>query len=69
MGDLVDTVEDRIQNANLTRINNIITPRVDLAVWLINAPSGRTAASITLNLGKIWGSPPLSTTYLTRFMN
>ena len=41
LGNIVDTVENRIQNAILTAIDNIITPRVELAVWSINAPFGR----------------------------
>ena len=49
MGNIVDTVEDKIQNANLTAVDNIITPRIELAVRSINAPSGRNAASLTSN--------------------
>ena len=41
MGDLVDTVDDRIQNAILTAINNIITPRIELALRSMNASCER----------------------------
>ena len=30
MSNIVDTVEDRIQNADLTAINNIIAPKIEL---------------------------------------
>ena len=49
MGNIVDTVENRIQNVILTAVDNIITPRIELAVWSINASLGRDAHSITLN--------------------
>ena len=49
LGNIVDTVEDRIQNANLNAIDNIITPRIELAVRSVNVSSGRDAASITAN--------------------
>ena len=48
-GIIVDTVEDRIQNAFLIAIDNIITTRIDLAVKSINASSGRDAACVTKN--------------------
>ena len=40
MGNFVDTVEDRIQNAILTAIDNIVTPKIELAIRSINASSG-----------------------------
>ena len=40
MGKIVDTVEDRIQNAILTAIDSIITPKIELAIRSINASSG-----------------------------
>ena len=42
----VDTVEDRIQNAVLTSIDNVITPRIELEVRSMNASSRRDAASV-----------------------
>ena len=47
MGNIVDSVEDRIQNAILTTIDDIITPRIQIAVRSINASSGRDATSVT----------------------
>ena len=50
MGNIVDTVDDRIQNPrNLTAINNIIIPWIELPVRSINASSGRDVASVTAN--------------------
>ena len=49
MGNIVDTVEDRIQNAVLTAIDNIITPKSELATRSINASSGRDATSVMVN--------------------
>ena len=49
MSNFVDTVEDRIHNSILATIDNIITPRIELAVSSINASSGRDAASGTAN--------------------
>ena len=50
MGDIVETVEDGIPNVILTAVDEIIPPRIELAVWLINASSGQDAASVTANL-------------------
>ena len=50
MSNLFDTVEDRIQNANLTVIGCIVTPKIELAIRSINATSGRDATSVTANL-------------------
>ena len=50
MNNIVDTVEDRIQNAILTAIENIIAPKIELAVRSINASSGRDVTSVTANL-------------------
>ena len=44
---IVDTVEDRIQNAILTAIDNIVTPKIELAIRSINASSGRDATSVS----------------------
>ena len=49
MANIVDTVEDRIQNAILTAIDNIIAPKIELAISSINASSGRDAASVSVN--------------------
>ena len=46
MGNFVDTVEHKIQNAILTAIENI-TPRIELAIRAINTSSGRDAVSVT----------------------
>ena len=46
---MVDTVEDRIQNAILTAIDNIIAPKIELAIRSINASSGRDVTSVTAN--------------------
>ena len=46
MNNIVDTVEDRIQNAILTAIENIVTPKIELAIRSINASSGRDATSV-----------------------
>ena len=45
MSNTVNTVEDRIQNAILTAIDNIVTPKIELAIRSINASSGRDATS------------------------
>ena len=49
-GIIVDTVEDRIQNAILTAIDNIISPKNVLAIRSKNASSGRDATSVMANL-------------------
>ena len=49
MNNIVDTVEDRIQNATLTAIDNIVTPKIELAIRSINASSGRDATSVSAN--------------------
>ena len=52
MGITVDTVEDRIENAFLTAIDSIITPKIELTIRSINASSGRDATSVTTNSGR-----------------
>ena len=47
MSKIVDTVEDRIQNAVLTAIDNFFAPKVELAIRSINASSGRDATSVS----------------------
>ena len=49
MSKIVDTVEDRIQNAILTAIENIVAPKIELAIRSINASSGRDVISVTAN--------------------
>ena len=49
MSKIVDTVEDRIQNAILTAIDNNVTPKIDLAIRSLNASSGRDATSVSAN--------------------
>ena len=49
MSNIVDTVEDRIQNAILTAIDNIVAPKIELAVRSINASSGRDVTSASGN--------------------
>ena len=49
MSNFVDTVEDRIQNAILTAIDNIVAPKIELAIRSINASSGRDATSVIAN--------------------
>ena len=46
---IVDTVEDRIQNAIFIAIDNIVAPRLELAIRSINASSGRDATSVFAN--------------------
>ena len=47
MSNIVDTVEDRIQNAILTAIDNIVAPKIELAIRSINASSERDVASVS----------------------
>ena len=47
MSNIVDTVEDRILNAILTAIDNIVTPKIELAIRSINASSERDATSVS----------------------
>ena len=49
LSNIVDTVEDRIQNVILTAIENIVSPKIDLAIRSINASSGRDATSVSAN--------------------
>ena len=49
MNKIVDTVEDRIQNANLTTIDNIIAPKIELAIRSIKASTGRDVTIVTAN--------------------
>ena len=49
MSNIVDTVEDKIQNAILTAIDNIVVPKIDLAIGSIKASSGRDVTSVNAN--------------------
>ena len=49
MRNIVDTVEDTTQNAILTAIDNIVAPKIELAIRSINASSGRDVTSVTAN--------------------
>ena len=47
MNNIVDTVEDRIQNAILAAIDNNIAPKIELAIRSINASSERDVTSVS----------------------
>ena len=49
MSNTVDTVEDRVQNAALTAIDNVIAPKIELAFRSINASSGRDVTNVAAN--------------------
>ena len=49
MSNIVDTVEDRIPNAIMTTIDNIVAPETELAIRSENASSGRDVTSVTSN--------------------
>ena len=49
MNKFVDTFEDRIQNAILTAIDNIVAPKIELTIRSINASSGRKVTSVAAN--------------------
>ena len=49
MSNIVDTVEDRIQSAILTAINNILAPKIELALKSIKTSSGRDATNLAAN--------------------
>ena len=54
MSNVVETVEDRIQNAILTAIDNIVTPKIELAIRSINASSGRDLVCLQVqNVGNM----------------
>ena len=46
---IIDTVEDRIQNAILTAIDNIVASKIELAIRSKNASSGRDVTSVSAN--------------------
>ena len=49
MSNIVDTVENRIQNAILTAIDNLVAPKIELAIRSKNASSGRDVTSMSAN--------------------
>ena len=49
MSNIVDTVEDRIQNTILTAFDNIVAPKIELAIRSIKASSGRDATNVPTN--------------------
>ena len=49
INNIVDTVEDRIRNAILTAIDNIVAPKIELAIRSISASSGRDMTSVSVN--------------------
>ena len=49
MNIIIDTVEDRIQNAILTAIDNIVAPKIELAIRSMNSSSGRDVTSVSAN--------------------
>ena len=62
MSNIVDTVQDRIQNAILTAIDGFVAPKIYLAIRSINA---QDATSVTANSerGNTLGLLPLLKTY------
>ena len=49
MSNIVDTVEDRIENAIFTALDCIVAPKIELSIRSINASSGQEATSVTAN--------------------
>ena len=49
MNNNVDTIEDRIQNAILTAVDNIVAPKIELAIRSINTSSVQDATSVIAN--------------------
>ena len=49
MSNIIDTDEDKIQNAILTAIDNIVAPKIELANRSRNASSGRDVTSVNSN--------------------
>ena len=54
MSHIVDTVEDSIQKASLTAIENIVAPKIEIAIRSINAScGGRDATIVSQNVGNM----------------
>ena len=49
MNNIVETVEERLKNAILTAIDNIVAPKIELAIRSINTSSGRDVTSVSAN--------------------
>ena len=49
MSHIIDTVEDRIQNAILTAIDIIVAHKIELAIRSVNASSGRDVTGVVAN--------------------
>ena len=49
MNNIVDTLENKIQNAILTPIDNIVAPKFELAIRSINASSGQNLTNVVEN--------------------
>ena len=49
INNIVDTVAERIQNAILTAIGNLVAPKDELVIRAMNASSGRGATSVNAN--------------------
>ena len=49
MSNIVVTIEDKIQNASLTAIENIVAPKIELAIRSKNASSERDVISVAAN--------------------
>ena len=49
MNNIFETVEDRIQNAILTAIDNIVAPKIELAIRSMNTTSGQDVTSVSAN--------------------
>ena len=49
MNNIIDTVEDRIQNAILAAIDSIVAPKIELAIRSLHASPGRDVTSVSAN--------------------
>ena len=49
MSNIVDTVESMIQNAIWTATDNIVAPKIEIAIRSIHASSGQDVTSVTAN--------------------
>ena len=49
MSNIVDTVEDRIQTANLTASDSIVAPTIELAIRSKKVSFGRDSTRVTVN--------------------
>ena len=49
MNNIIGTVDDRMPNAILTAIDNIVAPKIELAIRSVSASSGRDVTSVSAN--------------------